>query len=83
MLTVRIPLNVCGVGRIKGGDERVGGHIPHLDAATQVPEASHHENITLGVEQGQVLQRCADQNRLLMLDQAKRQSKMKFRKAKS
>ena len=55
MLTVRVPLDVRRVGRIKGGDGGVVGHVPHLDAAPQVPKAPDHKDGALRVEQRQIL----------------------------
>jgi hypothetical protein len=56
VLTVRTPLHVCRVRRIEGGNERVCRHVPHLDAAAQVPKASHHQDAALRIEQRQILQ---------------------------
>jgi hypothetical protein len=56
VLTVRTPLHVRRVRRIEGGNERIRRHVPHLDAAAQVPKASHHQDAALRIEQRQILQ---------------------------
>jgi hypothetical protein len=56
VLTVRTPFHVCRVRRVEGGNERVRRHVPHLDAAAQVPKASHHQDAALRIEQRQILQ---------------------------
>jgi hypothetical protein len=55
VLTVRVPLDVRRVGRVEGGDKGVGGQVPHLDPAPQIPETADHEESALRVEQRQIL----------------------------